>query len=100
MKKKDGLRTLLVFLLPSTFLMAVLDLYFPNTGLGIMFTIPATYFLNVIICGIGIVLGRFIKGKRMIPVWVVAVLISFIITIRLYPQEYEAPVYQRILDFI
>lgn len=86
----DNLRVLkmiLAALIPSTLLMFVLFAVFPYTGLARIITVPQTYFVNLIVIGLGFLVVRLLKNRYVAWIWGIVVLVTLVITVWVYPQE-------------
>lgn len=86
----DNLRVLkmiLAALIPSTLLMFVLFAVFPYTGLARIITVPQTYFMNLIVIGLGFLVVRLLKNRYVAWIWGIVVLVTLVITVWVYPQE-------------
>jgi hypothetical protein len=80
---------ILVSLLPSITVLHFLSLYFPNTGLARVGTLPSTYFLNIILI---VAAYAYVRRSRRWWILIIVIPITMLIAIFLWPQEYEPSV--------
>lgn len=73
--------------LPSTILLFLLFMIFPNTGLGRIITTPFTYVINLGIIAFVFLISRAFSNKHASATFLVTVVLTLVVTIWLYPQE-------------
>jgi O-antigen/teichoic acid export membrane protein len=72
--------------------------FFPYTGLGRIIALPMTFFLNILIIIIGLIISRHLKLTYKIILWVLIMLLTVFISVYMFPQEFNPPVIDQILD--
>lgn len=87
---------LIAALVPSTVLLFVLFSIFPYTGLGRILTTPLTYSINLGIVGLGFLIEQFIPDRFSTGVWITVAVLTLVVTVWLYPQEYNPHIVKQI----
>lgn len=90
-KKWRDITIFLILLLPSIVLQYILIKLFPYTGLERIVTIPATIALNLTFIAVYFIISTK-YGHRILNI-TVTLLLSIVMTIVLYPQDSDPPVY-------
>ncbi|CAM4107852.1 hypothetical protein [Saccharibacillus endophyticus] len=88
-KKVPVFTKFIAAVLPSTILLFLLFMIFPNTGLGRILTTPLTYIVNLGLIGFAFLISRAFTNKYASATFLVTVALTLVVTIWLYPQEYE-----------
>ncbi|MDO3413413.1 hypothetical protein QWJ34_26930 [Saccharibacillus sp. CPCC 101409] len=94
------LKVILAALIPSTVLMFVLFAIFPYTGLARIITVPQTYFMNLIVIGLGVLAVRLLKNRHTAWIWGIVVFLTLVITVWVYPQESKPHIVYQTWDWI
>jgi hypothetical protein len=98
-----SVKTILKFLLavsPTLITCYLLIKFFPYTGLERIVALPMIFFINIAIIIIGLFITRNLRFVFKNIVWIFIILSTVFISIYFYPQEFNPPVINQILDNI
>lgn len=96
---KANFNRFILGVLPSMLIIILLLIFFPDTGLGRIIYLPLILFLNSIIIIVVQVSTKNLKRSTYLVVWTITIIITIILTIAYYPQDYGPHVIKRILYF-
>lgn len=88
MKTSINLLKVLVGLVPSVILAFFLLKHFPNTGLGRIIALPSIFVVNTTLIIIGIIIAHRLNSYRVTGIWMTIILLTLLLTLLGYPQEY------------
>jgi uncharacterized membrane protein YozB (DUF420 family) len=103
LNKRRTVYTILKFLLavsPTLITCYLLIKFFPYTGLGRVIALPMIFSVNILIIIIGLFISRNSKITYKGIMWTLIILLTIFISIYLYPQEFNPPVINQIIDKI
>lgn len=86
----------LIAILPTIMAVNLLIHFYPHTGLGRIIALPIIYMLNSVIILVGIVVTRKYRQPCVTYCWIILIILTLIVTIFNYPQEYGNHVLMRI----
>ncbi|WP_274364047.1 hypothetical protein [Paenibacillus thermotolerans] len=96
-----GTLKVLLMLAPTYLTLYLLIQYFPYTGLGRIAAIPAILTVNIIIILTGrIIAARYTKKSLKTFCGVVVILLTMVVAVALYPQEFAPHVTIQIWDLV
>lgn len=101
MNERRTVNTIFKFLLalsPTLLTCFLLMEFFPYTGLGRIIALPMIFFINILIITIGLVFTRYLKFVYKYILWFLIIPLTIFISIYIYPQEFNPPVINQILD--
>lgn len=87
----------LLAMLPTFLMLHLLRMFFPYTGLGRILVIPQIIIINYIIIIVGL---KMASNKNKRNIWVAMILLTLIVAIFLWPQEFNPPVYKQLFNKI
>ncbi|MDO3413412.1 hypothetical protein QWJ34_26925 [Saccharibacillus sp. CPCC 101409] len=90
----------IIALTPSTVLLLILFQVFPYTGLGRIITTPVTYALNVGVISLGLLAMHLLHYRYLTAIWVIVIIVTLVITVWKYPQEFKPHIVQQVWDKI
>ncbi|KIL37637.1 hypothetical protein SD71_03300 [Cohnella kolymensis] len=87
---KTGINLLKVLgaVIPSCILYFFLIKHFPNTGIARIFALPSIFVVNTTITTMGIIFAHRLNYARAAGMWIMIILLTLVLTVLLYPQEY------------
>lgn len=78
----------LVAMLPSILMILLLIIFFPYTGLSRIIYLPFIFLLNSVIIMKCLILTKSYSGTTYLVTWLRIIILTIILTIVFYPQEY------------
>jgi hypothetical protein len=81
---------------PSILIITLLILNFPNTGLGRIVYLPNIYFLNSVVVLLYLFKFRKRNGTSKFITWVLLLIVTVILSVCFYPQEYGVGILKKI----
>lgn len=85
----NHLEKYILALLPSILTITLLIHNFPKTGLGRIAYLPGIFFMNSFIIVICLYQSKRLKKALKLFLWVVTLIITVVLSVLFYPQEYE-----------
>ncbi|MGG0658298.1 hypothetical protein [Rummeliibacillus pycnus] len=92
--------TFLLALLPTFLMLHLLNMFFWATGLGIIIILPLIFIINIIVIIVGLTVASHLKKIYKRLVWGAMILITLIVPMYLWPQEYLPNVFKQIENSI
>jgi len=81
---------------PTILIITLLILNFPNTGLGRIVYLPNIYFLNSVVVLLYLFKFRKRNGTSNFITWVLLLIVTVILSVWFYPQEYGVGILKKI----
>ncbi|UKS29636.1 hypothetical protein LOZ80_12145 [Paenibacillus sp. HWE-109] len=98
---KKSVTIFFLAMIPSIATMFLLVEFFPYTGLGRIVSIPVTLFLNITFFILLLNFTRNLKSRAFKCLfWIAAILLSILLAVVVYPQEYLPSVLSQLWDLI
>lgn len=91
---ENNLDKFVIAMLPSMITITFLILKFPNTGLGRIVYLPSIFFVNSMIVFICLLKIRKLNKILSLSLWVTIIIITIILSILSYPQEYGKGIFE------
>lgn len=97
---KQKILTFLLALLPTFLMLHLLNMFFWATGLGRILILPLIFIINIIIIIVGLIVASYLGKTFKRLVWGAMILLTLIVPMYLWPQEYEPSVFKQIENSI
>lgn len=88
MKSTISLLKVFAALVPSSILVLYLLNCFPNTGLSRIIALPFIIIVNALLITLGLIFFHRFNKFALVAIWILMILLTLVITILIYPQEY------------
>ena len=89
----------LLAILPTFLMLHLLDKFFHYTGLARILVIPEIIIINSIIIIVWLKMASIESGNKR-KIWISMIVLTLIVTVSLWPQEFNPPVFKQLIDKI
>ncbi|MGG1679323.1 hypothetical protein ACIFOT_26910 [Neobacillus sp. NRS-1170] len=89
-----------LMMLPTLLTLILLIRFFPNTGLGRIVAFPTIFIINSVLFILGFKMTRNLKFTANTMIWIAIILLTVVITMVFYPQEYGPHIIKKIIEKI